>query len=49
MNAKKVGPVVIIASLAVGFHFFPALFKKPEVEKPKTLTLELVGEVYVLK
>jgi hypothetical protein len=37
-NLKRAGPVVIIFSLAAGFHFFPVLFKKPELKKPTTLT-----------
>jgi len=37
-NVKKFAPLAAILALAAAFHFVPVLFKKPELEKPTTLS-----------
>ena len=37
MKQKLLLPVGLIGGFGVLFHFFPAFFKKPEEEKPKSL------------
>jgi len=37
-NVKKFTPLAAILALATAFHFVPVFFKKPELEKPTTLS-----------
>ena len=38
MTKRLLGPALLLAALGVGFHLFPALFRKPaETEKPRSL------------
>jgi len=37
LNSKVLAPVGLLASFGIIFHLIPTLYKKPEVEKPKSL------------